>query len=323
MASMLLRIATTLALTLGLASALSGPAHAQTGGAQTQDTRTQDTQMGSANTGSDRFEMFDMGKLLATGGVNQLEGAGGGGLVPWALITGYGTRDSFGGNVHYTVVRVPNFLLQSEGVAVGIADRLEISFAHETFDTGSFGGTLGIGKGFVFAEDVVGAKVRLFGDAVYTQDNWLPQVAAGMMYKTVDRRNLVLALGARDSQGVDFYLAATKLVLAESVLLDATVRMTRANQLGLLGFGGDRNNGYQPEFEGSIAYLVNRHVAIGAEYRTKPNNLSFAQENNWYDAFVAVFINKYVSATAAFVSLGRIATSPPQNGVYFSLQIGL
>jgi hypothetical protein len=279
--------------------------------------------MGSANTGSDRFEMFDMGKLLATGGVNQLEGAGGGGLVPWALITGYGTRDSFGGNVHYTVVRVPNFLLQSEGVAVGIADRLEISFAHETFDTGSFGGTLGIGKGFVFAEDVVGAKVRLFGDAVYTQDNWLPQVAAGMMYKTVDRRNLVLALGARDSQGVDFYLAATKLVLAESVLLDATVRMTRANQLGLLGFGGDRNNGYQPEFEGSIAYLVNRHVAIGAEYRTKPNNLSFAQENNWYDAFVAVFINNYVSATAAFVSLGRIATSPPQNGVYFSLQIGL
>src|SRR5205823_1852346 len=29
---------------------------------------------------------MDSGKLLATGGVTQLEGAGGGGLVPWALI---------------------------------------------------------------------------------------------------------------------------------------------------------------------------------------------------------------------------------------------
>ena len=31
-------------------------------------------------------------RLLATGGVSQVEGAGGGGLVPWALIAGYGTR---------------------------------------------------------------------------------------------------------------------------------------------------------------------------------------------------------------------------------------
>jgi Protein of unknown function (DUF3034) len=315
MASMLLRMATVLAFTAALALGLAA--------ARAQTAQTDQAQTDGAATSSDRFEMFDMGKLLATGGVSQVEGAGGGGLASWALITGYGSNNSFGGNVHYTVVRVPNFLLQSEGAAIGIADRVEISFAHEMFDTGAFGGTLGIGKGFVFAEDIAGAKVRLFGDAIYAQDNWLPQVAAGMMYKTVDRRNLVLALGAKDSQGVDFYLAATKLLLSESLLVDATVRMTRANQLGLLGFGGDRNNGYQPEFEGSIAYLVDRHVAIGVEYRTKPDNLSFAHEDAWYDAFVAVFINKHVSATAAFVSLGRIATSGPQNGVYFSLQIGL
>jgi hypothetical protein len=42
----------------------------------------------------------DMGKLLATGGVSQVEGAGGGGLTPWALITGYGTRDSYGANAN-------------------------------------------------------------------------------------------------------------------------------------------------------------------------------------------------------------------------------
>lgn len=46
----------------------------------------------------------DMGKLLATGGVSELEGAGGGGLTPWALISGYGTRDSYGANLHATTV---------------------------------------------------------------------------------------------------------------------------------------------------------------------------------------------------------------------------
>jgi len=273
--------------------------------------------------GQDRLVLFDSAKLLATGGVSQLEGAAGGGLAPWALIAGYGSRDSLGGNAHYTVVKTPNFLLQSEGVALGVADRVELSFAHEALDTGSFGATLGLGKGYIFGEDIVGAKVRLFGDAIYAQDSLIPQVAVGAMYKAADRRALVLALGAHDSAGVDFYLASTKLILDQSLLVNATLRMTRANQLGLLGFGGPRDNGYRPEFEGSVAYLLNRHVAVGAEYRSKPDNLTFAHERDWYDAFVAVFFDKHVSGTLAFVSLGSIATSGPQNGVYFSLQIGL
>ena len=35
-------------------------------------------------------------RLIATSGVSQIEGAAGGGLVPWAVIAGYGTRDQFG-----------------------------------------------------------------------------------------------------------------------------------------------------------------------------------------------------------------------------------
>ena len=46
----------------------------------------------------------DSSRLLATSGVTEVEGAGGGGLVPWALITGYGTRDQIGGDVHATGV---------------------------------------------------------------------------------------------------------------------------------------------------------------------------------------------------------------------------
>ena len=264
----------------------------------------------------------ESGRLLATSGVTQLEGAGGGGLVPWALITGYGTRDAIGANVHYTSAYLPSFTLQSAGVSVGLMDRLELSYTHQWFNTGSAGAKLGLGSGYVFDLDVVGAKVRLFGDAVYDQDSWLPQVAVGTQFKAADSHNVLRAIGARTPDGADFYLAATKLFLAESVLVDATVRETKANQYGLLGFGGDRDNGYSTQFEGSAALLLSRDFATGVEVRTKPDNLRFAREGTAFDIFAAWFLNKRLSATVAFVAMGPIARQGNQNGVYFSLQGG-
>jgi len=44
--------------------------------------------------------MPDSGKLPLTAGFNDVDGVGGAGLVPSALITGYGTADSWGANAH-------------------------------------------------------------------------------------------------------------------------------------------------------------------------------------------------------------------------------
>lgn len=269
-----------------------------------------------------RLPPFESGKLLATAGISQLEGAGGGGLAPWATITGYGTRDAIGGNVHGTVVRVSDYTLASFGAAVGLYDRVELSYARHVFDTRKAGLSLGLGAGFTLRQDVFGAKVRLFGDAVYDQASLLPQVAVGVQYKVNDRRDVVRAVGAKDARGADFYLSATKLFLSESLLLNATVRMTRANQLGLLGFGGDRNDGYRPEVEASAALMLSRNVVVGAEYRTKPDNLRFAGESDWFDAFIAYFPTKNVSATLAYVNLGSIAQRKNQSGVFASIQVG-
>jgi hypothetical protein len=267
-------------------------------------------------------DLMDSGKLLATGGVTQLEGTGGSGLVPWALITGYGTRDAIGANAHYTYVYLPQYTLHSGGVAVGLFDRVELSYARQWFDTRSTGAKLGLGSGFTFHQDILGAKVKLIGDAVYDQDSWLPQIAAGTQYKMNNQSAVIHAIGGRDSNGVDFYLAATKLFLSESLLINTTIRETRANQFGILGFGGDKNNDYSTEFEGSAALLLSRQLAIGADFRTKPDNLKFAKEGNAVDVFVAYFFNKNVSATLAYVGLGDIATQRNQNGVYASLQVG-
>ena len=93
-----------------------------------------------------------------------------------------------------------------------------------------------------------------------------------------------------------------------------------ANQFGLLGEGGDRGNGYQPQFEGSLAQMLSPSLAIGGEYRSKPDQLGFARENGAWDLFAAWSPQRHVTVTAAYVDLGDIATVPGQHGTFLSLQ---
>ena len=266
---------------------------------------------------------FDEGRLLATGGVSAVEGEGGGGLAPWALITGYGTRDGVGVTLHHTYVGLPDYQLITPGIAVGLFDRLELSYAWQAFDTETTGAALKLGQGFTFHQNIFGAKLKLIGDAVYDQDSWLPQIAIGLQHKENDRGAVIAAVGGKGSVGTDYYVAATKLFLAQSLLTNVTVRATKANQFGILGFGGDRHNSYTAQIEASAAYLVSRKLAFGGEFRTKPNNLGVAKEDASFDLFAAYFLNKNLSLTAAYVNLGNIVLHDDQDGVYLSLQAGL
>ena len=261
-------------------------------------------------------------KLLLTGGVSQLEGSAGGGITPWAVIGGYGTEDEIGANAFYTRVNVPDYHLDTAGALVGLYNRVELSYAQQRFNTEDVGAALGLGRGFTFKQDIVGVKVRLFGNAVLDQDSWVPQVSVGAQYKKNNQDAVVKFVGAKRSQGTDYYLTATKLYLAQSLLVDATVRFTKANQTGLLGFGGDKRNRYQPQLEGSVAYLLSRRWALGVEYRMKPNNLGIAREDNWYDGFVAYAPTKHVSVTVAYAHLGNIVIKNNQRGLYASVQVG-
>lgn len=282
----------------------------------------------SAGTASATDYMPDMGKFLATGGVAEVEGAGGGGITPWALISGYGTRDSWGANAHYSYLKTQDYSLGTYGVAVGIADRVELTLAQQQFE-----GSLAPLDHLNIKQDIVGLKVRVAGDAVYEQDSWMPQVAVGVLYK----RNKgvgglgalgvtnVTQLGAKDDHGYDYYVSATKILFEQSLLLNGTLRATRANQMGILGFGGDKNDDVRVMPEVSAAYLVNRKLAIGGEYRKQPHNLGAdANAKAYYDVFVAWFPTKNVSLTAAYVDLGQITifNTRDQKGWYLSLQAG-
>lgn len=318
-------------LSASAAHAADAPADtaADTAAASADMTQTATGGMGSSRAIGELAPLNGGGRLLLTGGVSTIEGAAGGGLSPWALIGGYGTKNEFGLTAFATGVTSQDFRLYAYGAAANIGNRLELSLARQNFHLRGVGKAIGLGNDFVISQTIVGAKVRLFGNAVLDQDSLLPQVSVGAQYKINDDKTVVGgALGVK-RKGVDFYASATKIFLGQSLLVNGTVRLTKANQYGILGFGGlgGKDQAYKPQFEGSVAYLLTRKLAVGGEVRTKANRLEGAlggttfKEEAAFDAFAAYTLNRHVSLTAAYVRLGQIALRR-QDAAYLSLQVG-
>lgn len=269
--------------------------------------------------GAQASSPLDGGKLLLTNGVTTVEGSSGGGLATWAVIAGNETDRGIGLSAHATVVVLPDFRLDTRGIAIGIKDRVELSYARQNFNTSQVGAALGLGQDFTFNQDIYGAKVRLFGDLVYGSAA-LPQVSIGVQHKRSRDSAVVMAVGAASATGTDYTLSATKLFLDKSILANATLRFTSANQLGLLGFGTVGRTGKSAQFEGSIAWQLSRRLVVGGEYRTKPDRLAIAHEDDAADLFVAYALSRNFTVTAAYVDLGSIATFNGQRGAFLSLQ---
>jgi hypothetical protein len=270
-------------------------------------------------------------RLLLTGGVSSIDGTAGGGLTPWAPTGSYATAGEWGATAFATAVATGDYRLKVGGVAVGWNETLELSLARQDFDTGATGVALGL-PGLHLRQDIVGVKWQLAGDAVLDSDRLMPAVAVGVQARRLDAGGLapmLAALGARRG-GTDVYLSATKLFLAPGILLNGTLRATRANQNGLLGFGATAHDRYRLQPELSVAWLLRRSLAVGAEWRSKPNHLDPSllghglQEDDWGDLFVAWAPSKHLSVTAAWVDLGRIVpalAARRQTGGYLSLQL--
>lgn len=263
--------------------------------------------------------LLEGGKLLLTNGVSSLEGTSGGGIATWATIGGLETDSGIGLSGHVTLVELPDLGWQSHGVAIGIANRLELSYARQNFDTREVGTALGLGEGYTFNQDVFGAKVRLVGDLVYGEP-LLPQVSIGIQHKRSRDAAVVRAVGAGSAKGTDFFASASKLFLSHSVLASATVRYTSGNQGGLLGFGNASGEGRELQFEGSVAYQLSRRAVLGAEFRSKPDNLGLG-EDDWMDVFAAYALTDNITLTAGYADLGSITTFDDQRGGLLSAQV--
>lgn len=249
----------------------------------------------------------EQGKLLATPGVSQIEGSGGGGLVPWAQLAGYASDQQWAFSGFCSRASVDDFRLDSCGVQLNAFDRVELSVASQKLSV--------LPLATDIQQTIIGAKVRVYGDIVYSR--W-PQLSVGVQHKQLKDSAIAFALGADSDQGTDFYLAASKLHLAGvagyNSFWNITARYSGANQLGLLGFSDQKHW----QLEAAAALFLSPQWALGAEYRQKPDNLGLG-EQAWRDLFVAWFPNKRVSVTAAYLYLGQVAGIANQSGWYLSV----
>ncbi len=247
------------------------------------------------------------GKLRGTGGLLSIEGSAGGGISPWAVIAGYNEADQWSALAATSRTESDDYRLQTNSVAIGAYNRVELSLTRQAFTIP--GGSLG--------QDILAAKVRLMGDLVYGP---YPQISLGAQFKRSTEGATLNALGISDQKDMDLYASVSRLFLSgpldRSWLVNATVRSTKAQQTGLLGFSADR----KVVLEGSAAMLLNPYLALGMEYKNKPDELSGLREDAWKDVFVAWFPNKNLSLGVAYVDLGEIAGRKNQKGYFFTLQ---
>ena len=297
------------------------------------------------------FALADSGsRLIASGGITGFEGTAGGGITPWAFIGGYTSKEevSYSANVQY--LSLNDYSLTTAGAGISLFDRVEVSIQRQRLDISAgltsnvfallTEGAVTNANSTTIEQDIVGAKVKLFGDGVFTQNSWAPQIALGAQYKKnrdVDSSlslpdgtvplpeiGVPLLLGAKDDSGTDIYLSATKLWLGipsgYNLLTNLTARYTKANVFGLLGFGAEGNDNAKVEWEGSVAVLISPTTAIGTEFRTQTNRLGgLAEEDTVIDAFIAYFPNKSISITAAYVDLGNLPLQESSSGFYLTV----
>ena len=268
----------------------------------------------------DSDDKISRSRLLATGGASTIEGVAGGGIVPMAVLSGYGAQEEQGAVAFASYVDTGDYQLDVVGGSVSWRNRIELSIAQQKLTHDSLTAALSLPTDSI-SQRIISAKVRVAGDLIYTA---MPQVSIGVQHK----KNLDFfvpgAVGAKEDSGNDVNITATKLILGgffqRNLLLNGNLRYTNANQTGLVGFGGDKNADKEWLPEISAGVLLNRNWLIGTEYRQKPNNLSAIKEDDWQTAFVGWFPNKRVALIAAYVDLGTVATFENQTGWYLSLQ---
>lgn len=251
--------------------------------------------------------MFDFGKFIVIGGVIQVEGVGGGGLMFWVLIIGYGMCDSYGVNVYYIYLVIQDYMFKFYGVVVGMLDWLELLLVKQEFY-----GSLVLLVDFKIMQDIVGIKFKLVGDVVYDQDCWLLQIVVGVMFKYnngIGGLGMVISVkqfGVVSDVGIDYYFLVIKLLLEQSLLFNGMLWLIKVNQMGLFGFGGDFNDCYQVMGEFLVVYLINWKLVLGVEYCMKLCNLVVDYEKDYYDVFLVWFFSKNLLMILVYVVLGDI-----------------
>jgi len=283
-----------------------------------------------------------------------IEGEGGGAIVPWAYTSNASKDGGIGmpaGSI-WTWVS-DSYTINFWPVAVSIGDRLELGFAYQNLDISTLKSDLRNDSSALAANrlDTKLDNLQMFTahakyQFVKESENW-PAMAISVSYKkaldvdelddnlTDNVRNAGLIgaggpkvlkwMGVDDDDGFEVNLMATKLWKTKIPLLTAVnLRYTQANQLGFLGFSDDWS--LNPEF--TLAILPESNVAVGVEFRYKPDELKSVndylnantvvagglrslddytfKEDHFVDLFVAYLPTPNLTIAAGVANIGNV-----------------
>ncbi|MBI4687868.1 MAG: DUF3034 family protein [Nitrospirae bacterium] len=298
--------------------------------------------------------IFAAGKQASAGvPLLNIEGEGGGGIVPWAYLINPSKDGGIGNPSIGAWTWISNgYTINFWTAGISVMPRLELGFAWQNIDIttlrddlkGDSQIALGAGTALDTGRDNLQMVTAHAKFLILKETDTMPAVAVSAEVKKAlsvddldnnlssDVRGVLGAgapdllkwMGVDDDTGVDFNLMATKLWKTKIPILTAVnLRYTKANQLGFLGFSGD----YSLHPELTVAILPEPNVAIGMEYRHKPDKLKSVndylranaggatfpalndytfQENDFIDFFVAYMPTPKLSITAAVANIGNV-----------------
>jgi len=252
-----------------------------------------------------------------------IQGTAGGAITPLAYFCNAGKKGSLGGlpTVAYSFVNIGSKELHSVAVTQTFFQRLELGFAWNNFNVGSLYGEvrdLGLDMG---PEQINLYHFNIRGLLIEENsfDMPLPALTAGVHIKhntgvdKIDKRlgGALTGIGLDRATGVDLTLTATKmfptLAFGRPLILTGGMRLTRAYQIGLLGFGDQ----YEAFFEGSVAVMPTDNLLFAYEFRMKESpydkflNL-IGEEDNWHAFSLTWIVNEHFTLTGIYGNFGHV-----------------
>jgi len=149
---------------------------------------------------------------------------------------------------------------------------------------------------------------------------YIPAFAITAEFKineTIDDMNenlggALTALGYDDDDAIDFDFSFSKMikdVFYYPLVINANIRLTRGQYLGLLGFSSN----YTTNYECSAALMLRPVFGIGAEFRQQndeydpmPLDGFTMQQEAFWDVFLTWLPNEHFSVAIAFCRFGNV-----------------
>ena len=260
-----------------------------------------------------------------------IEGYSGGAITPMAYMCNYcncGCEDRehlAGPSVSYSYMRITSKQLHTVALTQAIRDRVEFGFAVNQLWLGSLYDDVKKQTPMdPVRRDVYlyhfNVRGKLLGENSF--DLPLPAIGAGVHLKhnhglnQINRRlgKAFSAIGMDKNYGVDYTLTATKmfptLAFGRPVIVTGGARLSKAAQLGLLGFGKT----YRGSFEGSVVCLPTDELVLGYEFREKRNPYGkipglIGDEDNWHALSASVIVDKHLTVSVLAGLLGHVANA--------------